>query len=497
MSVTCGVEISTRLLKYVVLQKRGKTHRVLAHGRHEIESLEDAATILREARAQGLIPTSRIRVAAARRTSRLQDLRLPPMPKKELRAVVRGEVERELELLHEDLEWRYQILPSEKDQRRVLVALTPRSDMHELLRELVHAGFLVEVLTPASAALLSHLVHQKWTREAPEPFAVVHVELSRTVVAIVDAGNLRLLRDLNLGLDTGLLRARAGDPETPDLEVDALESLSQGLQQISEVATQIRRTLDYDRRHFAHRPVERIYLAGDVARSDDLLRVFHNEVRLTTEVLDPGVGTHLIEDAPEAAEGASFIVPMVLARETRLDHFSHFEPDLPSASTPPALRWAGVIAGVAVLVVLAQIPNFLDHLALQSEGQALLQRKSDLEAQTRLDENGTDYWAALQKLERAYQGIPLAPVYRLGSDWPDPAWLQSLRVASHDAGWRIELAGTFDLREEDATRRWGNWLSALERDARITELRLEPVAGIADAQVDQLPVAIGFSLAAR
>lgn len=494
MTLTCGVEISSRLLKYAVLEKRRHRFHLLQHGRFELQDPAEVSTVLEDLRNTGKIPTRRIRVAAARQTSHLQDLRLPPMPTKELMAVVRGEVERELEVLHEDLDWRSQILPSDRDHRRVLVALTPRSAMNDLLFDLNSAGFLVELLTPASAVLIGHLARQEWARDEASAFAVVHIGLARTVFAIIDSGKLRLLRDLNLGLDTALLDQQLGTGTEDDLDVDHLEALSAGLGQISEVATQIRRTLDYDRRQVPHRPVSKIYLAGDVARADYMLPVFRNEVGIPTELMDLRQTAHIVHEE-DPKDAASLAIPLILALEQKVEDSCNFGPVLPR-SGPPRLLWTGAAAALAAAIVaLSQVP-VLDSVAqLRRTNQSLVEQEARLEEQSRLDsDRSTADWAALGLLEQSTSAVPLPPLYRLVADWPDPAWLHGLSIQHEEGGWRMQLRGAFDLGRTGGVERWGRWLEELESDPQIEQLRLEPISGTAAEGTDVLPVAVTFLL---
>ena len=213
---------------------------------------------------------------------------LPPMPARERQQVIAGELERELELHPEPMTSGHSMQTDRSTKRsRILLALASRMPLETAAKELRSAGFQVELLTTSSIALLGHVSNSQPWSEPSDALAVMHIGADRTVLSVLEGARIRLVRDLGIGLDARLLLGATGtDDATAAPDWDPLDQITMGLSELTQLASQVRRSLAYDAEQSPASPALRVLLAGDVTRAETMVALLRNELAVPVELLD-------------------------------------------------------------------------------------------------------------------------------------------------------------------------------------------------------------------
>ncbi len=488
MRARCGIEVSSDALKYVVLGENWRRRRLVGYGRVALEEGQSAGEVLRRLHEEGRIPATRLRVALGTQASILRVLNLPSMPPRDLARVVQGEVAKELQILTEEMSSGYQVLrrPAASDRRPVLVALTPRAGLQAFEREVRSFGLQVETLTTTSLGLLGYVRGLRDLEEGEEAVAVLHLGSDRMVLAVLQGGVFRQFRDLGVGLDASLLGQRqATGTDGTEVDWDALDQIGRGLDEISHVAAQIARTLQVDARAHEGRPVRRLYLAGDVTRGEAMAPILQNEVGLPVKVLDPLAGMALDREEPEfAREAASFALPLALARTGRTGTVLHL--GAAPASAPPVGYWAAA-AGLAIAGLI------IGTVASGLEGRGYLNglQRAAKDLSTREEAAGNQ--PGLAAWARDAGVGPRAPLEWIGRNAPAAMRATRVDLVRQGAYWGVQFDGTVTHpRSEGRLAIWMTLADSLARDARIADVRLQPLAGERPARRRHAPVTGGF-----
>ena len=497
---TCGVEIGPKTIKYVVLKGGGRRCVAARHGRVVLAAGQSAADAMRELRDRGEIP-SRVRVASGLDMGQLRHISLPPMPARELRQAIQHEIDRESGIVDEGMASGYQILGRETDGRRsVLIAQTPRAAIESLEKEIVAAGFQIETLTTSSVALLSYALTKLDLSDPDQAITVVHLGDGRMLLAVLERGRIRLMRDLGLGLDASLLgtleldaTGTTGTPVGDGVDWDLLEGLSRGLSEVAQVAGQIRRTLEHDSQQSPIRPVVRMLLAGDVTRAEALVPLIANEIDLPIELLDPSHELVATADDPFDGEGPSYALPFALAklRNPRAPlHLGRF----PRAGSNDLLR------NVALATVAVGLLGVLVSFFIDPEVRRLEEARRALDDEITVLEGAIGASAepgGLAETPGTLRSLMENPSPREVLRWaasavPARETIDELSLLRDGPAWKVSMEGSFHgQRGASGVLDWSRFLQHLENERRIRDLEVPRVVG--DSQSPEIPVSVGFT----
>jgi len=499
--LTCGVEINQTNVKYVVLKSSRKGCVVTGHGRVELEENQSPIKVMARLREERQIP-NRVRVASGIDMSQLRALTLPPMPKREMELAIQHEINRELELMDEEMASGYQVLGREASGRhRLLVAQTPRRSIERLEIDLAAESFQIEALTTSSIALLSYGITEFGASGEESAMAVLHIGDHRMLLAVLDHGHIRLIRDLGLGLDTSLFETveveatgTDGPVEADDgIDWDGLESLSRGLSEINQVAGQIRRTLEYDGQQSPDTPVTRVLLAGDVTRAEAMAPLISNEITLPVELLDPSGEFGVVGEPDFSGEGPSYALPFALAKPRRAGALLHLG-QLPRAkSRDPLFPMALVSVILGLLVTICSLSLTEDVQRLRNLRADLDGEFSALEARLGLDEEGGDFGSQPEALRSLFENSsPIEVLSWTASRIPERENVEKLTFSRTGTTWQAGLNGAFrrSNRESQASD-WSRLLQSLEREPRVSSLSIPAVDGA--SQSLNIPVSFEFT----
>lgn len=518
MALWAGVEIASDAVRYLVLEGRGRRLRVRAHGRRSISGEETAGQILSALRAEKILPERGVRVALGTQPTQIRTHSFPRMPRRELEGVVRDAVQKDLEVLSEEMSFAWQPLAVRGQKKRlsVVVALTPREGIDDARRMLESVPLDPELLTSSSLALFGHVRSQAGAKGTEACVAVLHIGVDRMMLALLEDGVFRLVRDLNVGLDASFLEApaaprsavswpeptptaveTASDDPLDNIDWDALDQVSRGLDAMTQVARQIRRTLEYDARQYPDRPVKRLLLAGEASRAEAMVPLLANEVGLEVSLLDPVAGIAVDGFEGElAGEASAFAIPFALALPKSPSYLLGLGKTARARRPVPRLALVGSMAALLTVLSLAAVPVDLGLAKLAAEAQNLRQTvqllaESATPSALEASAASATEWARV----RSGVGLPVDPLRWLASDLPEEATLTEVKIEASEEGWTIRVDGF--VHHANAEERAWAWHECVERwtsDPRLLRIELDPLAS--DEQAGEV-LALGATIVLR
>lgn len=239
----------------------------------------------------------------------VRELKFPPMPDADLQNAARFEAERYVPYGVRDVNMDLDVIgeTTEDGQKKVVVLLVAakRDTIDKHVQALEVAGLEPFVLdVDAFAIMRAHTPHNQ-----PAGDAQVFVDMGAetTDIVIAESGQMRLTRNVNIG-GNNLTRAVAtkleleftaaehlkeqkgmilleGEPMPDDKTVLALHDLM--LPIIGDLATEVRRSLDYFQTRYREAKISRIAISGGTARLPNLARFLSLELGVETVVGDP------------------------------------------------------------------------------------------------------------------------------------------------------------------------------------------------------------------
>lgn len=511
MRARAGVEITADAIKYVVLERGlglGQRPRVRAHGRVPLSDGLRPEQVLMRLRSEGELPERGLRVAIGTQATQLRVATFPPMPKRELALVARAEIEKDLEMMTEEMAHGWQRLAGPSAKRglepaarsAVLLAFTPRHAIDTAAGWLRSAGFAAAPITTSSLALFEHARTRKDLGTDESCVAILHIGLDRMMLALVEDGTFRLLRDLSVGLDASWLslagEAKAGD--STDLDWDAIDQLSRGLDAMTQVAQQIRRTLEYDAKLHPDRPVTRVLLAGDATRAQSMVPLLSNELALDVALLDPLAGLSLSDlDPGLAAEAPSLALAFALARSG--DELLDLRPEarLRRAAPPDWRAVAGIAGAFVVILSGAAVPLDARLAQLREEARTLEAARAEARLALGADVQASTTAEIADWLATAVaNSSPREVLDFVSRRLPQEVRVTRFRTSREGSGQRVSLEAMASA--DDAPSRvriWSEIVNQLSADPRVRGLASEPPAG-ARLSSEESPFEITFLLEA-
>jgi hypothetical protein len=217
--------------------------------------------------------------------------------------------------------------------------------------------------------------------------------------------------------------------------LDLLERMDRGLEDLVELVSQIRRSLQLGSARGESGPISRLILAGAAARARPLASLLQNDLRIPVEVLDPRSWKRL-RDAVDLDDGEapSFALPLALAALPTRHHGLMLEMDGGLRGTSPGLPRAAAVACFALDVALGL--SILQTARESAAMRAAIDRH--LEGGVASPEAGAG-WAS-ERLDALAGGLDPLPILGAVVDCqPAPVHLEAFRMSGERARWNVDL----------------------------------------------------------
>ncbi len=318
-----GLDVGSHAIKAVELAPAGAKYRILhaAIGDSPPGALKEGAVVepqglglaIRQVLSKAGIKPGRVVSAVGGQAVIVRELKLPPMSEDELKQAARFEAERYIPYGVREVNMDFDVIgeTTEENQRKIVVLLVAarREIVDKHIQALEAAGVEPFVLDVESFAVIRALDAQ--ARVGADGAATVFVDLGgeTTDIVITEGGQLRLTRNINAGGDS-LTKAVAtrldmefqsaaqvkeekgvvlleGETLPDDRTVLALHDAM--LPILGDLATEIRRSMDYFQTRWRESKVGRVVLSGGTARLTNLDRFLSLELGVETVVGDPFV----------------------------------------------------------------------------------------------------------------------------------------------------------------------------------------------------------------
>ncbi|MDQ7842932.1 MAG: type IV pilus assembly protein PilM [Armatimonadota bacterium] len=315
-----GVDIGSRAIKVVELAPAGQRYRLLHAGmgetpagtvkEREVVDPQALGVAIRQVLSSAGVKAGRVVSAVGGQAVIVRELKLPPMSADELRQAARYEAERYIPYALREVNMDFDVIGEtvEDNQKKVVILLVAARqeivDKH--VEALAAAGLQPFVLDVESFAVMRAL-NPRTDGDGAEAVVVVDLGAETTDIIIMEGGQLRLTRNLSIGGDslTKAIAARLdmefktaeqlkeekgavlleGEPMPDDRTVMALHDAM--LPILGDLATEIRRSMDYFQTRWRESRVRRVVLSGGTARLTNLDRFLSLELGVETVVGDP------------------------------------------------------------------------------------------------------------------------------------------------------------------------------------------------------------------
>ena len=330
-----GVDIGSHAIKAVEVVPAGSRYRVLHSGMGDTPqgSVKEGVVVepqgvgaaIRGVLASSGIKASRVVSAVGGQAVIVRELKLPPMSEEELKQAARFEAERYIPYGVKEVNMDFDIIGEtiEENQKKMVVLLVAarRETVDKHVQALEVAGLEPYVLDVESFAVMRSLDHQAHTNGQNEAAVLVDLGAETSDIVITEAGQLRLTRNVGIGGDvlTRAIAARLeiefksaeqlkeergivlleGEPLPDDRTVLSLHEVM--LPILGDLATEIRRSLDYFQTRWRESRVGRIVLSGGTAKLQNLDRFLSLELGVETVVGDPFLSCDVAERVVSSA----------------------------------------------------------------------------------------------------------------------------------------------------------------------------------------------------
>jgi type IV pilus assembly protein PilM len=316
-----GLDVGSHSIKAVELAGGGARHHLLHAGSGETPpgALKEGAVVepqalglaIRQVLSKAGIRAGRVVSAVGGQAVIVRELKLPPMSEEELKQAARFEAERYIPYGVREVNMDFDVIgeTTEENQKKIVVLLVAarREIVDKHVQALEAAGVSPFVLDVESFAVIRALDPQ--ARATGDGAATVFVDLGgeTTDIVITEGEQLRLTRNVNIGGDSltkavasrldmeFALAAQAkeekgvvlleGEQMPDDRTVLALHDAM--LPILGDLATEIRRSMDYFQTRWRESRIGKVVLSGGTARLKNLDRFLSLELGVETLVGDP------------------------------------------------------------------------------------------------------------------------------------------------------------------------------------------------------------------
>jgi len=311
---TVGIDIGTRAIKVAQIRRTGKGPELQRFGIASTPrgSVEGGLVLDPQAVAQvlrGLLRTARIGarraiIAVTGQNVLARVLRFPPIPEDEVKRAIRWEAERHLPFPVDeaviDVQTVRQVNRDDQQQLEVLLAAAPEALVLTYVQTVENARLMVDAIEVAALAMARGL--------AQTPVSGTHVLVnlgaSMTDVAVVHDGVPQFTRTILVGSDAVTqaisnllkvdeaaaeeikLRYGLGWEEWPPERAEGAYAAEMA-EALSEIVTQVRRSLDFFRAQFSGVTINDMILCGGGALLRHLDRHLTGELDLPVTIGNP------------------------------------------------------------------------------------------------------------------------------------------------------------------------------------------------------------------
>ncbi|MBI2247650.1 MAG: type IV pilus assembly protein PilM [Armatimonadetes bacterium] len=324
-----GIDVGSHAIKAVEIAPAGSRFRVLHAGSGDTPPGSVKEGVVVEPQAVGAavrgvlaasgIKAGRVVSAVGGQAVIVRELKLPPMSDEELKQAARFEAERYIPYGVKEVNMDFDVIgeTTEENQKKVVVLLVAarREIVDKHVQALEAAGLEPFVLDVESFAVMRSLDPQAHTNGQGEAAVFVDLGAETSDIVITEGGQLRLTRNVNIGGDA-LTRAIAtrlemefksaeqvkeekgtvlleGEPLPDDRTVQSLHEVM--LPILGDLATEVRRSLDYFQTRWRESRVGRVVLSGGTARLANLDRFLSLELGVETVIGDPFLACEVAE----------------------------------------------------------------------------------------------------------------------------------------------------------------------------------------------------------
>lgn len=240
----------------------------------------------------------------------VRNIKMPKMPKEELKESLIWEVQDFLDLEAEKIALDYIILNEKEDEYELLVTGISKDVLNGYLKILENNMLKAEVVNLEDMALISLLTNEK---ALEKPSLILDIGASSSKILIAAKNKLFLSREVdtsgnnfsNLFLNEEnnqeeaeiekkkfeFFPEQAGEEENLDLmlsDIDTSSTLQKQVKDLTdEIIFEVNRSLDYHNERNLNNPVAKIYLTGGGLLLNGLVNYFKEEIDNDISVIDP------------------------------------------------------------------------------------------------------------------------------------------------------------------------------------------------------------------
>jgi type IV pilus assembly protein PilM len=329
-----GLDVGSQAIKVIELERGGAGFRVLrvGTGATPLGAVREGAVIeprllsdaIRNVLSSADIRRGRVVSAVGGQAVIVRELKMPKMAKPDLEQAVRFEAGRYLPYSVRDVSMDFDVLGElvEEGQPKVEVLLVAarQETVNKHLDALRGAGLQPFVLDVESFATMRALEPQSRSNGGASAAVFVGLGAETTDILVTERDRLRLTRNVNIG-GNNLTRAVAsrldvefsvgetlkkekgrvlleGEPLPEDQAVLSIHEAM--LPVLTDLATELRRSLDYFQTRWRESRIGRVILSGGTARLSNLDRFLSLELGIETVVGDPFASCTVPESALNA-----------------------------------------------------------------------------------------------------------------------------------------------------------------------------------------------------
>lgn len=316
-----GIDVGSHAVKVVELAPAGSRFKVVhaAIGDTPPGAVKEGTVVdpqalglaIRQVAGQAGIKSGRVVSAVGGQAVIVRELKLPPMSDEELKQAARFEAERYIPYGVKEVNMDFDVIGEtlEDNQKKMVMLLVAarKEIVDKHVQALEAAGMQPFVLDVESFAVMRSLDAQAHRNGDGDAAVLVDLGAETTDIVVTEGDQLRLTRNVNIGGDS-LTKAVAsrmdmefrsaeqlkeekgtvlleGEAVPDDQAVSSLHDVM--LPILGDLATEIRRSLDYFQTRWRDSRVGRVVLSGGTARLQNLDRFLSLELGVETLVGDP------------------------------------------------------------------------------------------------------------------------------------------------------------------------------------------------------------------
>ena len=299
-----GLDIGSSSIKLVQLRggpERSKLAKLAMGKISPGASEEEVVEVLRQTIEEAQMKIDRLVTAIPRYMAVARLISLPSKDEKELREMVRFEAERQMPFPLDQMEVDFQIIPTEGEKSRVIIAAVQKRDIESHLSLLNQLGLNPEAIQLSSFAIFNCASYNSEIEEK-KVTALLHFGTKMTEINIIRNGNLGFSQCVMEGIDgydQALQRelgisAEEAEQLKKDVGIPETASSDTEKKMASAVETWLDHILNHVKRSFRTYQagpdgtgVEELILSGGGANLKNLDSILQDKLRLEVRLINP------------------------------------------------------------------------------------------------------------------------------------------------------------------------------------------------------------------